>query len=541
MREWAALAGQPKWHLDLALYEHQAVRDQVADALAAAQPGLHRVVAGQAHPDWLALEQALADAAAQAAVIQVVGLETWLDPHQPETTAARLRAANLRREAFAQRVPVPVLFWLRSAQVPDWVAHAPDLWAWRSAVHRFVDGPMLRESALALQPDSFVRSFGGIDNRSADVRRARVDELQVYLASTAQQPVSPLRLSLGDELADLWVSMGAVDEALNWRRGAMAQLCERLGDPRETAVNRGKVADILHSRGQLDEALWIHQKEQLPFFDQLGDVRAKAVTQGRIADILQVRGQLDEALRIRKEEELPVYERLGDARAIALTQGKIADVLEARGDLDEALRVRQEDELPVYESLGDEHSKAVTMGQVADILQERGQLEAALRIRREEQLPVYERLGDVRAKAVTLSKIADILQARGQLYEAMALHEQQLPVVQALGDIDSQAQLRFKLAMLHIQRGALEHNEGLAAVTEGLAEAMRLSRRLERPDYIGAIGVMLAQLMARGEQYDEALGLLREAEAAYQLLEQPQHIERVAALREAIEERRSAS
>ena len=358
-RELLALSAERHWRLEIAQYTQTDTRESVATAIEAQLPGALRVVAGAQHADWPALEQAIADAAAQAPLVQVMGLAQWLDPLAAATTASRLRAINLRREALARLAPVPLLFWLREAQVRDWVAHAPDMWSWRSGVHRFADDPAAQAGVLAPSLRPFESEFQ-VDARSLDERRARMAELRSFLGATVQQPVSQLRVDLVDELADLHASLGELDAALQLRTATQAVLCEGLGDPRETANNCGKIADILQARGQLDEALRIRQQEQLQVYEHLGDVRSKAVTLGQIADILQARGQLDEALRIRQDEELPVYERLGDVRAKALALGQIADILEDRGQLDEALRIRQHEELPVYERLGDVRSKAIT-------------------------------------------------------------------------------------------------------------------------------------------------------------------------------------
>ena len=145
-------------------------------------------------------------------------------------------------------------------------------------------------------------------------------------------------------------------------------------------------------------------------------------------------------------------------------------------------------------------SKAVTQGKIADILQARGQLDEALRIREEEELPVYERLGDVRSKAATQGKIADILQARGQLDEALALQELRLPVAERMGDLEEIAHIAYSISRLRLQRG--DHQTGgLQEIHDSLSRAYEISRQLDRPDAIGSIGALLAEVLAmRGLQ-----------------------------------------
>ena len=360
-------------------------RDEtLRDRLIANLDGLLHVAGGRStqlrlsaanHPDFAAIERALARLAETDAAIHVTGGPAWFD-------TPRWEAFNIRRDAVAHEVKASLLLWLDEDSIADLARVAIDLWAWRTAVITFATAP---QRLTIREPDIRI-----IDDRTRDERAARIE----FLHRTLLEPDLPedMRVGFALEMGDLAASLGRVTEAESAYREAVAAAT----DERSRAVTMGRIADILEARGELDEALRIRREEQLPVFERLGDVRSRAVTMGKIADILQARGELDEALRIRREEQLPVFERLGDVRERAVTMGRIADILQARGELDEALRIRREEELPVYERLGDVRSRAVTMGKIADILQARGELDEALRIRREEELPVYERLGDVR-------------------------------------------------------------------------------------------------------------------------------------------------
>lgn len=503
-----------RWGLFVLQFEHFQLRERIADAIEQLVPASVRVVADDtAHKDWPALEAALADSAQSAGLIQLFGLEHWLDPSAPPRVAeARLRAWNIRREAFAREVPVPLLCWLLPEQIRLLATFAPDLWSWRGGVLRFLDAATSLPSAtLRPQPASWWLS--GIDNRTMEQRHARMHELQNRLAQPEQAQDSALLASMAGELAELCESVGDLDQALALRTQTELPAWERLGDVHEKATTQGRIADILQARGQLDEALRIRQHEQLPVYERLGDERAQAITQGRIADILQARGQLDEALQIRQHEELPVYERQGDVHSKAVTLGQIADIVEARGQLDEALRIRQHEELPVYERLGDLRSKAITLGQIADILQARGQLDEALRIRQHEQLPVFERLGDVREKAVAQGQIASILQARGQLDEALELLEQELTTMVLLNDVDGEAHALFSIARLKLGRGQFGGEQEKADLFEQLARAFSLVVQLRRPDAVFVIGMLLAEELASDGRQEQALAVLAQIEA----------------------------
>ena len=594
------------------------------------------------------LEARLVEEARGHAVVHILDAVRWFND-------ARWEAFNVRRERVAHAAPARLVFWLTPEAVRQLSLLAPDVWAWRAGVYAFNQtvafGEPSSASTATMQPHEGMTT--GIDVRNNPARHRRIAELRTVLDSRHDLD-DESRGVLLDELAELQIMRGDLDEALRILKAEMLPAFERLGnmrskavtqgkiadilqargdldgalrireeeelpvyeqqnDVREEAVTQGKIADILQVRGQLDEALRIleakvlpafeelgdlrskavtqckiadifrvrgqldkalriYEEEGLPIYERLGDAREEAVTQGKIADILQVRGQLDEALRIREEEELPVYERQGDVRSKAITQGKIADILRSRGQLDEALRflevevlpifeqlgdvrskaitqgriadilqslghldealrIREEEELPVYERLGDVRSKAITQGRIADILQSLGQLDEALRIREEEELSVYERLGDARSKAITQGRIADILQSRGQLVEALALQELRLLVAECMGDLDSIAHISYSIALLHLQRG--DHQiGGLQKIYDSLSRAYAISRQLDRPDAIGSIGALLAQVLAMRGLSDEVPAVLDAAEAAWARLGDEAKQAHVRALRE---------
>ncbi|WP_422375698.1 CHAT domain-containing protein [Roseibium sp.] len=383
------------------------------------------------------------------------------------------------------------------------------------------------------------RSIAVTKGQIADILQAQGDlDGALRIREEEQLPVFE---ALGDtrsiavtqgKIADILQMRGDLDGALRIREEEQLPVFEALGDTRSTAVTQGQIADILQIRGDLDGALRIREEEQLPVYEALGDTRSIAVTQGKIADILQMRGDLDGALRISVEEELPVYEALGDTRSIAVTQGKIADI-QMRGDLDGALRIREEEQLPVFEALGDKREFAVTQSKIADILQLRGDLDGALRIREEEQLPVFEALGDKREFAVTQGKIADILQMRGDLDGALALHLERLPVAEAMRDLDSVMHIRYSCAQIRLARGDLQKGEA-QTIFEELDEAFRGALKLQRSDAIGAIGPLLAQVLAGGGATAPALDVLDISEQAFNTLKDEEGLAHVAELRSLI-------
>jgi len=411
---------------------HELLRDQIMAALdtvlVAAGLRANRVRLDAGIADVEAFETLLAERAAQAEVVHVVGSPGWFD-------AARWDAFNVRRERIATHARARLVFWLDADAIALASQGAPDLWAWRSGVYVFAAPPEAeRVDGAALAISAYAPEFPGLDNRNKTERYRRIGEIRAWLEAHPDAP-HDMRANLAHELGQLLFALGDYDAALAHWQQVVLPMCQGMNAEREVALTQSAIADIVQARGQLDEALRIRREEVLPVYERLGDARSQAITQGRIADIVQARGQLDEALRIRREEQLPVFERLGNMRERAITQSKIADILQAHGQLDEALRIERAEVLPVFERLGDVRSLAVAQTKIAGILQARGQLDEALRIRREEVLPVLERLGDVRERAVCQIKIAQALQAKNPdlVAEAITLLQEAGQVLKKLG------------------------------------------------------------------------------------------------------------
>jgi len=474
-------------------------------------------------PDFAALETWLETAGQGRAVIHLVNTGHWLQGPRVETL-------NLRRNALAEKLDATLLWWLSADTLARVAREAPDAWSWRGGVFDFIaERPDLAEPVpirLGISGDIHPLTLAQRSRRLAVLHQQLDGE-----GSTAIPDVFRLNLLL--EQADLYKSLGQWVQAESALRQEALPLAKRLDDPRAQAVTQARIADILKNRGEMDEALRILKQEQIPVYNHLGDERGKAVTQDQIADIIAIRGELDEALRIYRQDTLPVYKRLGDVREQAIAQGRIADILQIRGELDEALRIRTEEELPVYERLGEERGKAVTKSKIADILKARGDLSKALRLLRNEVLPAFKRLGDMHARAIAEGQIADMLEAQNEFDEALALHGQRLPVARQMKDIDGIAQIKFSMARIRLKRHDYKSG-GLPIIKEDLTESFSTGLKLDRPDAIGAIGEMLARVLAMDKQNSEALAVLDQAESSYARLSNDQGVARVRALRSAI-------
>ena len=518
VREFHLLARQfdsqrARWGLYLLQYEHLDELRRLSKAISSSFGNVPAVRANNdLHADWLALEAEIERAASGADAIQVFGLDDWLDVHRlGDAVASRLRAWNVRRDGFAKAVSVPVLCWMRQVTLGRLAQAAPDLWSWRSGVHRFVSE--LQDHAPRGPHTLLTPLAGPIDNRSLPQRMQRMGEIRQFLDAPANDSIEALRLrsALLEELASLHASIGQLEEAQQVRIAEQIPVLELLGDRRIQVAAQMRLAEILQDRGDLDAAMALLES-QIPVLDTLGDARAKAVARGQIADILQDRGQLDEALHIRLDEELPVYEQLGDAREQAVTHGQIADILQATGQLDEALLVRTKRELPIVERLGDVRGAAIIRTRIADILVAQSRLDDALQLLRQ-QVSTFETLGDIRSTGMTLGRIADILGRRGQIDEALSLLAQKLRIAESMGDLESIAHAKASIAWLRLA-GPNRQPKTLEAARQDLSDAFAISRKLGRADFVAYVGLSLAEILLEQGRNTESAAILDQTQPA---------------------------
>jgi hypothetical protein len=121
---------------------------------------------------------------------------------------------------------------------------------------------------------------------------------------------------------------------------------------------------------------------------------------------------------------------------------------------------------------------------------------------------------------------------------ALVLHEQRLPAARDLGDIGSLAHALYRIAGLRLERGDHKGTDGLKDIRGALTEAFDLSRQLGRPNSIGAIGTLLARVMALEAAFDEAQGVLDYAQAAFETLDSADELSEVQRQRQAINDMR---
>jgi hypothetical protein len=156
--------------------------------------------------------------------VMIVGIERALA--DPARAPGLLSGLNLGRTEWPWRVPHPVVFWLPRRLVGALTRGAPDFFDWRSDT---IEVPEL--SSVALRPLA-VRDWDfGVDPRfSREEQDERLRELQARIAATpdsGHERVCRTRLDWWDELSELKLARGQLDEALRIRTEEQLPVFER--------------------------------------------------------------------------------------------------------------------------------------------------------------------------------------------------------------------------------------------------------------------------------------------------------------------------
>ena len=223
-----ALATEPGFRLNVALYRARATRERLVDEL---EPALAKEKIRLTRLDFtdapqprllLDLQHHLEENPAPEGwgrAVSVTSLEEHLGLAIAQMDGADhqlrfLENANLHRDAFPRAVPCPVVLWLTASALALLQRHAPDLWDWRAHTFRFAetDGPAFPgENAMASLADStgsdagyanrrqmmeaieiFERALEGYERRgeseSRDARRVRPTSMSPSLRATMRWP-----------------------------------------------------------------------------------------------------------------------------------------------------------------------------------------------------------------------------------------------------------------------------------------------------------------------------------------------------------------
>jgi hypothetical protein len=217
-----------------------ASRDQFIANLAASMPTMtvHRVGLADSDVDVLeAVAQVLADG--PPGPVMVLGSEAALA--DAAHAQSFLSGLNLRRVEWPVRIPYPVVFWVPRRFLGALTSGAPDFFDWRSDTIEFPEVGTGAVRSLAPRDWEF-----GVDPRfSGQEREERLLELKARIVASGGAEDEDLlkhRSAWWDEIAELELIRGNVDEALRIRREEQLPVYERLGDVRGMLVCRANIA-----------------------------------------------------------------------------------------------------------------------------------------------------------------------------------------------------------------------------------------------------------------------------------------------------------
>lgn len=215
---------------------------------------------------------------------------------------------------------------------------------------------------------------------------------------------------------------------------------------------------------------------------------------------------------------LAVLDEAEIAPSVAMLR-TVGDAVFASGDLEGARRWFQRGFEAVKTSLTNEPTAAALRHSYADVLRRTGEAAQAQALL-EENAEVYERLDDVRSKAITMGQIADILQARGQLDEALSLKETEaLPVYERLGDVENFGITHWEIARIKMQMLARGADPGVVAeIADHLTQAYEMICRVGRLEFIAAIGLDYAAVLAARGEVEEARAVLTRSRDGFRQL-----------------------
>ncbi|HBL32063.1 MAG TPA: hypothetical protein DD490_35010 [Acidobacteria bacterium] len=352
-----------------------------------------------------------------------------------------LERMNLARELYRD-LPCPIVLVLPDYALTKLAREAPDFWAWRSGVAE-VEVPAERLKSIAGIELAF---RGDRELRSLSTARVRGHQevLQELLAEYEERgDADRERLSLLNEMAAGWVSLGELEEARLAAEQAL-ELARKVGDPGAEAEALNILAVALANLGRGEEAA-IQAQTAVEAFRVLardGSASAEAALASSLSNLGAILGPLgrpEEALAVLKES-VGAHRRLAVGApeqtlpSLAQALSNLGNVLGALGRSLEALSAAHE-ALEIRRRLAAEQPSlylpdlAVSLKNCGALLFDAGRGEDSLAAT-EESVQILRDLAKRRPElfssslATGLSNLEVILRSLGRESEAAAVAEE---------------------------------------------------------------------------------------------------------------------
>lgn len=397
--------------------------------------------------------------------VMVLGLERAVPMASDD--APILRALNLERSEWAERLRRPVVFWIPEALLSALGRTAPDFLDWRSdTLHFPVDsGRVDRE--LAEFNTSLWRGAleGGMSERD---RRARIEELRSRLRLTppSDDPtVARARGSWFFELGDHFLFFGELDTAQEHYEKSKA-IGEDLGYRRGLAVSYHHLGMVAEQRSRYKEA-WDCYRKSLALLEELGDRQLLGASYHQFGNLAYKEGSYDQALRTYRKS-LAIKEEIRDQKGMAVSYHQLGTLALKTGRYQDAANWYGKS-LAIDEELGNRTGVAANYSQLGRLAQEAGRFEEALSWY-SKSLEISEDLGHGLGIGLTSGQVGDLLTETGRAEEAVPWSLRALTIRREMGG----SEIGIHLRTLRRQREALG-DERFRELVEEHAESPNLA------------------------------------------------------------------
>lgn len=392
--------------------------------------------------------------AGKSPAVMVTGLEATIDFRpMPGTLFVEggqlLRNANMHRDAFTERCPVPVVLWLNGAGATALAQTAPDLMQWCTGIFRFVGNDnarsVLEKGLLSSPPSENDRS----DREKTRQRIGLLRDLLLELENKSQEDPGSM----------------AREAALHYELG---QEFLRLAE-HESAKH--------------------HFQTALRLARQTADRSLEGRCLGALGTVEAALGDLDQAKAL-FEQSLSLAERLGNRGGMSASLSNLGVVHAQLGDPDRALDYFRRD-LEITSQTGDRRGVEQALSNIGAHLARLKRHDEALPIL-EQALVIARGLNDLPAIGLNLNNLGPIYVLRGDASRGLGCLEESLEVARKLGNrslesraLNNQGWVRFQLgqtdqAIEMLERGARIAREiGEPELVESTERNLRLAREPE--------------------------------------------------------------
>ena len=365
---------------------------------------------------------------------------------------------NIARDAYAHKLPYPMLFLLPSYAMTRFARFAPDFWAWKSIE--------VRLQSNILTPAQSVAEMHTIANdwKVIPVTQARFDLLHRLILDYPQPSLTR---------ADLLNQLGqAYESHINYAKAEQAykeslDIYSTLNQLSEKAELLNNLAGLCESQGRYAEAEPLYKQALLLRQELLGDRHPDVATSlnnlamrysshGRDAEVEPL---LKQALALLQEllgnKHPDVATTISNLAGLYLSQGRYA---EAEPLLKQALALRQK-------LLGNKHPHVSTsINNLAILYKSQGKYAEAEPLYQQALALLQELLGNKHPDvASSLNNLAELYRSQGRYAEAEPLYQQALALKQELlGNKHPNVAISLNnLASLYFSQGRYEEAEPL--------------------------------------------------------------------------------